>query len=77
MLRDMEVIGTNDCVLGQQTLRLAAGATAFKLTTFRELPDSFTEHCQRLLAHTRLQAIQWVNITHGTVTMTTVRRQKN
>ena len=77
VLHDMEVTGTNDCRLGEQTMRLAAEATAFKITTFRELPDSFAEHCRRLLAHTRLQAIQWVNITHGCVTLTTVGRQKH
>lgn len=77
VLHDIVVTGTNDVRLGEQTLRLAAGETAFKITTFSELPESFTGHCRRLLAHTRLQAIQWVNITHGNVVMTTVGRQKN
>lgn len=72
--RDVNVLSGDDTVLGTQRMRLCAPGAAFKLTTFSEPPPTFAEHCQRLLRHLPLEAIQWVNIANQRVTFTTLRK---
>lgn len=52
---------------------LIAPDVAFRLTAFTERLDAFETHARRLLQHTTLKAIQWVNITTHEVTFTTLR----
>jgi hypothetical protein len=60
--------------LGSQTMRLAADNVAFKVTALESGLAAFEEHVRRLLAHTRLHAIQWVNIALHEVTFVTIRQ---
>lgn len=59
--------------LHDQKMRLIAPDVAFRLTAFTERLDAFETHTRRLLQHTTLKAIQWVNITTHEVTFTTLR----
>lgn len=56
-----------------QTMRLCAPNVAFKITSFPERLEAFEVHAQRLLRHTALNAIHWVNITPRVLTFKTLR----
>jgi GxxExxY protein len=60
-------------ILGDQRMRLAMPDTAFKLTALSDNNETFPQHAQRLLAHTPLKAIHWINIACQHVTFTTIR----
>jgi GxxExxY protein len=59
--------------IAYQSMRLASPEVAFKITALPERTDIFEAHMRKLLQHTSLAAVQWVNITHQTVTFTTIR----
>jgi GxxExxY protein len=58
--------------LGNQPMRLFSPEVAFKITTFPRPDESFRIHTQRLLQHTPLQALQWINIAPHEVTFSTI-----
>ena len=60
--------------LGEQLLRFAADGVVFKLTAFESEGDAplFTAHARRLLQHTGLRAMLWVNIARHQITFTTL-----
>jgi len=60
-------------LLGYQPMRLAAPDVAFKVTALEAEFGCFEEHTRRLLAHTDLRAILWVNIGLHEVTFVTVQ----
>ena len=60
-------------ILGHQRMRLATPETAVKLTALPDDDSCFVIHAHRLLAHTSLQAIHWVNITPTRVVYRTIR----
>jgi GxxExxY protein len=72
-LGDIEIRVQERC-LGVQKVRLAAPSTALKITCLDadSLPD-FECHARRFLAHTSLQAVQWINITRELVQFKTLR----
>jgi GxxExxY protein len=59
--------------LGVQRFRMAAPDVAFKLTALTDRFAEFEEHTRRLLSHTRLQAILWINLTVSEVRFTAIR----
>lgn len=59
--------------LGDQNFRLVTPEAAFKLTALPDDNNAFAIHAHRLLMHTPLRAIHWVNITHHHVRFTTIR----
>jgi GxxExxY protein len=59
--------------LGYQQMRLAAPRVAFRLTAFDAEPCYYEEHARRLLVHTDLQAILWINIGLHEVKFVTIR----
>ncbi|MDP1562409.1 MAG: GxxExxY protein [Pirellulaceae bacterium] len=76
VLFPISVAGT-DGELGTQKMRLARPDAAFKLTGFS--PNSpalarFQVHAQRLLNHTSLESIEWINMHQTEVTFTTIQR---
>jgi GxxExxY protein len=73
--QDVNVMSDRGVVLGVQRMRICASGAAFKLTTFAEPSPAFREHCQRLLQHLPIEAIQWVNIASHRVTFSTLKRQ--
>jgi hypothetical protein len=72
-LQDVEII-SGKTVLGLQNFRLVAPGAAFKVTASSAAPSMFEIHARRLLEHTRLEAIQWINITLNEVSFRTIRR---
>jgi len=58
--------------LADQRMRLLAPEVAFKVTALQDRLDDFERQAIRLLRHTNLNAIQWINITQTSVRFTTV-----
>lgn len=73
VLQDVEVISGGG-VLGPQKFRLMAPGVAFKVTTLLDDPSLFEIHARRLLDHTSLKAIQWINVTRNEVSFRTIRK---
>lgn len=74
VVQRVPVFGTSG-KLAEQSMRLIGAGTALKLTSFNDLRSSgprFATHATRLLQHTRLEAIQWVNMTPRQITFTTI-----
>lgn len=59
--------------LGQQKFRLAAPDAAIKVTAMSH-PENFEIHARRLLHHTTLKAVQWINVTRKEVMFRTIRK---
>lgn len=59
--------------VGHQRFRMLAPGVALRITAFGFRADAFELHARKLLAHTELQAIAWVNIHHTLVTFTVLR----
>lgn len=62
--------------LGDQVFRLAAERIAFKLTAFDAdaVQGNFVPHIQRLLAHTELDVVLWVNLGRHEITFRSLKR---
>jgi GxxExxY protein len=71
--QEIEVV-SEGVVLGTQKFRLLQPNAAFKVTTLPDHLEAFAAHARRLLAHTRLEVIQWVNVGRHRVTFTTIRK---
>ena len=56
--------------LGNQCMRLIAPGVALKLTSLSRSLDAFDIHARKLLNHSDLRAIAWVNIDLKKVTFT-------
>jgi GxxExxY protein len=59
--RDVEVVSSGT-VLGPQKFRLVTPDVAIKITAFHEDPGPFEIQTRRLLEHTNLEAVQWINV---------------
>ena len=62
--------------VGTQTLNLLNEDTGFALTTKQQDAGAMRDHLGRLLEHTRLKAIQWVNLNRHRVEFTTISKAK-
>jgi GxxExxY protein len=60
--------------LGTQNVNLITKDVAFALTTKQADSGAFRHHLTRLLHHTDLRAIQWINLNRHVVEFTTLRR---
>lgn len=58
--------------LADQRMRLAAPGAAFKVTALQDRLDDFERQAIRLLRHTNLAAIHWINITQTSIRFTTL-----
>ena len=58
--------------LGSQRMLLHSPSVAFKLTAATEHRHYVEAHLRRLLALTNLQAVQWINLNHFEIEMTTL-----
>ncbi|TWU58564.1 hypothetical protein Poly51_13430 [Rubripirellula tenax] len=67
-------LNRNGVPLGNQRFQLASSDTAFRLTAMKQGLDAFQKQLSRLVLHSPLQAIHWVNIAHALVTFRTIRR---
>ncbi|MGH9843795.1 MAG: GxxExxY protein [Blastocatellia bacterium] len=72
VLQEVEVV-SGGVFLGPQKFRLAAPTVALKVTAFDDLAP-FEMHTRRLLAHTTLEALDWINITRQLVSFRTIRK---
>ena len=60
-------------VVGRQRIRLLDDANAFGFTAIKANPHYYEQHLRRLLRHTHLNAIQWVNMINHNITFKTIR----
>ncbi len=61
-------------LLGTQSLNLLNEETAFAVTTVTDESGAMRRHLERLVRHTRLTAIQWVNLNRHTLELTTIQK---
>ena len=61
--------------IGSQKVRLAESDSILKITTLERALPSYKIHCQRLLKHTEMTKVDWINIGIHTVTFTSLTRQ--
>jgi hypothetical protein len=73
VVRKVDVRGQRELV-GQQWMRFAADGVAFKITAFNSDNNQFEEHTRRLLNHTDLKAMLWINIDLQRVSFTTIEQ---
>jgi hypothetical protein len=59
--------------IGTQSLSMLDSDTAFAFTTKQRQVGFMRDHLERLLRHTSLKAIQWINLNHHLVEFTTLR----
>jgi len=62
--------------VGGQHLNLLNQETGFAVTMKHEDIGAMRDHLNRLLQHTRLQSLQWVNLNHHQVEFTTLSKTK-
>ncbi|HKQ74828.1 MAG TPA: GxxExxY protein [Blastocatellia bacterium] len=73
VLQDVEIV-SGETALGLQKFRLVAPGVAFKVTALSTASNMFEIHARRLLEHTQLDAIQWINVTLNDVSFRTICR---
>jgi GxxExxY protein len=73
VLQDVEIV-SGETILGPQKFRLVAPGVAFKVTALSAASDMFEIHARRLLEHTQLDAIQWINVALNEISFRTIRR---
>lgn len=59
--------------IGEQAFHLVEPDVAFNVTSL-SLPAYFESHTRRLLQHTALRAVQWINLTRKELTFRTIRK---
>jgi hypothetical protein len=59
--------------IGEQAFHLVEPDVAFNVTSLN-LPANFENHIRRLLQHTALRAVQWINLTRKELTFRTIRK---
>ncbi len=69
---DMPVSSRLGSSPGTQPMMLISSRSAFKLSAFQRFQPLTAMHLRRQLQHLPLEAIQWANITHGFVTLSTI-----
>lgn len=62
-------------VLGEQTVRLLDAETAFSVTAVTGDSKGIREHQERLLRHTSLRALQWINLNHQLIEFRTLQNR--
>jgi GxxExxY protein len=72
-LRRLEV-RTGDLKLGTHPVQMHGEHHAFTLTSLTRSHAAFREHLMTLMEHTELKAIQWINLNHARVEITTLER---
>ncbi len=60
--------------VGQQNMHMLSNGVALKVTSFDRGLDAHELHTRRLLAHTNLQAIAWINLTLKQISFTTLTK---
>jgi GxxExxY protein len=63
--------------VGTQNLNLINEDTAFAFTMIQEGIGAMSSHLDRLLHHTKLTSIQWINLYHHQLEFTTIQKQRS
>jgi GxxExxY protein len=72
-LRRLEVCSGN-LTLGTHPVQMHSEQHAFTLTSLTRNHAAFRQHLVTLMEHTELKAIQWINLNHARVEITTLER---
>lgn len=62
------------CDLGQQRFAMIDDESAFRITAFSDATNEYTRQLRKLLAHSVLKRVEWVNISIDRATFNTVSR---
>ncbi len=73
VMQEIEIV-SGGASLGTQKFRMAGPNVAFKITSFASASDLLEVHARRLLDHSSLQAVQWVNIARHEVLFRTINK---
>ena len=68
---DIEVTGR---IVGAQKMCMLRPGTAWHLSTVRQNHATYEMHIVRLLGHTRLERIHWINIDQRVVILKTLQK---
>ncbi len=71
VVRPIDIV-SNGRVVGQQKMCLLDPRTALHVSAVSKHMKTYAQHMRRLLSHTRLSALQWINFNKSTVTCTTI-----
>jgi GxxExxY protein len=63
--------------LGSHLVQLHAPNHAFALTCLTNNQDAYQQHLETLLKHASLEAIQWINLNHSRIEITTLDQSRN
>lgn len=63
-------------ILGTHPVQFHADGFAFVVTSLSRDQSAFQQHLNVLLAHTKLKGIQWINLNHSRVEITTLEREE-
>jgi hypothetical protein len=72
VVREIAVISGADRI-GEQAFHLVEPDVAFKVTSLN-LPEQFESQTRRLIEHTVLRAVQWINLTRKELTFRTISK---
>jgi hypothetical protein len=72
-LRRVEV-RSRSILLGTHCVQFYASGHAFVVTTLTRDQDAYRQHLNTLLTHADLQAMQWINLNHSRVEISTLVR---
>ena len=67
-------IQIGDRIIGSQKMCLLNPTTAWHLSAMRRHLPSYETHIVRLLSHTRLKRIHWINFDHHLITFKTLKK---
>ncbi len=62
-------------IAGSQCMRLIDETTAWHLSALKEILDPHETNIRRLLDHTPLSRIHWINLQPGSVTFSTINKR--
>jgi len=73
VIQPINIISNNKAIARQKE-HLLTPDTAFKISMISRNEQSFESNLHKLLLHTELRAIQWVNLNHNLVTFKTIKK---
>ncbi len=69
---DLTSIHSDGSMLGHQSMPIFSKGLALSVTASVRQPELVAEHQRRLLKHTALRGIQWINLHHETIELRTI-----
>ena len=67
-------IRVSDRVVGTQKMCMLNAGTAWHLSAIRQHFGPYETHIRRLVSHTALERIHWINLNHKTITLKTLTK---